>query len=41
MQEVCTIMSNALPEYKFKAHGQVQKEQYCDNSKVGYSLFLL
>ncbi len=34
MQEVAAILSKALPEYQWKAHGQGEKRQFCDNSKV-------
>ena len=34
MQEVAQILLDALPEYKFKAHKEEEKKQYCDNSKV-------
>ena len=34
MQEVAQILSDALPEYKFKGHKDVEKKQFCDNSKV-------
>ena len=34
VQEVEAILSKALPEYQWKAHGQGEKRQFCDNSKV-------
>ena len=34
MQEVANILSDALPEFEFKGHGQLEKKQFCDNSKV-------
>ena len=37
VQEVAQILSDALPEYKFKAHKEEEKKQYCDNSKVTYA----
>ena len=37
VQEVAQILSDALPEYKFKVHKEEEKKQYCDNSKVTYA----
>ena len=37
MQEVAQILSDALPEYKFKGHKEEEKKRYCDNSKVTYA----
>ena len=42
MQEVAKILSDALPEYKFKAHKQGEKKQFIDSSKVTcWNLMLL